>query len=210
MATTTTHHKPLEPILIDIPLPIETPRLRLEIDQPGFGPHLHVMKEETWDDLLQWMPWAHSDPRSLDADEINCRKAYAQFILRQDMRMVGFERATGRPVMMTGLHRFDWTARHFEIGYWVRRSAQGQGYATEAALALTRFAFEALQARRVEITHAEGNERSRNVIEKLGFVREAIRKDDAVMPDGRVMTHYEYVRFDTAGLPPLDIRWRDK
>jgi RimJ/RimL family protein N-acetyltransferase len=198
-----------DPILIDIPMPIVTPRLILEIDRPGFGHHLHEMKEETIEDLLLWEPWAHNDQRTPDADEANCRKAYADFILRKDMRMIGFERENpDRAVMMCGLHRFDWTARRFEIGYWVRKSAQGRGYATEAANALIRFAFGALSARRVDIIHADGNERSRRVIEKLGFEKEYFRKDDAVMPDGRFISHHGYVRFDTDGLPDLNVEWR--
>lgn len=200
-----------DPILIDIPVPITTPRLILDSDRPGFGADLLAMKEETRDDLLLWMPWAHSDERTVEAAEINCRKAYAEFILRQDLRMVGFERRPdghrGTPVMMTGLHRFCWKIRRFEIGFWVRKSAQGQGYATEAANALTRFAFGALQARRVTVCHAGGNDRSRNVIEKLGFQLEATRLNDSLFPDGRIMDHYEYVRFNTEGLPDLDVRW---
>lgn len=198
----------IDPILIDLPLPIVTPRLILKIDQPGHGVHLHAMKTETWDQLVQWMPWAHGTPGSVDDDEILCRKAYAAYILRQDLRMVGFERSSGRAVMMTGLHRFDWHSRRFEIGYWVRASAQGYGYATEGTNALIRYAFDELQARRVEISHADGNDRSRNVIEKLGFQKECFLKDDTIRPDGRIVSHHWYARINTAGLPDLDVSWR--
>ncbi|WP_256205508.1 GNAT family N-acetyltransferase, partial [Calditerricola satsumensis] len=36
--------------------------------------------------------------------------------------------------------------RVFEIGYWLRRTARGHGYAAETVQVLTRFAFEELKA----------------------------------------------------------------
>lgn len=204
-------HTP-DPILIDIPVPITTPRLRIEPVAPGHGTYIHEMKTETWDDLLVWMPWAYTEreTRSVDTAETVARRAHAEFILRTDMTMIAFEVDSERPVAMTGLHRFDWNTRLFEIGYWVRRSAHGQGYATEIANALTRFAFEALHARRVNISHADGNDRSRRVIERLGYEHEAFRRNDFVMPDGRVMSHHDYVRFNTDNLPALDVRWHGR
>jgi RimJ/RimL family protein N-acetyltransferase len=200
----------IDPVLIDIPMPITTPRLRIEPVAPGHGTYIHEMKAETWDDLLVWMPWAYAerDNSTVDHTETIVRKSYAEFILRTDMTMIAFEVDSNRPVAMTGLHRFDWNTRSFEIGYWVRGSAQGRGYATEIANALTRFAFDQLQARRVGISHADGNDRSRRVIERLGYEHEAFRRNVFVMPDGRIMSYHDYVRFNTDNLPALDVRWQ--
>lgn len=200
----------IDPVLIDIPVPITTPRLRIEAVAPGHGTYIHEMKTETWDQLLVWMPWAYTEreTRTVDHTEAVVRNLYADFILRRDLTMIAFENESNRPVAMTGLHRFDWTCREFHIGFWVRGSAQGQGYATEIANALTRFAFEELSARRVQISHAEGNDSSRSVIERLGFEHEAFRRDDNVFPDGRVMSSHDYVRFNTDNLPSLDVRWQ--
>lgn len=196
----------IRPILIDIPMPIVTPRLILRPAMPGDGAAIHANKVETWDQLSRWMPWAKT-MGTADDDEATVREAYAKFIRRDDLMMVGISRETGRIVMGTGLHRFCWTVRAFEIGYWVTKSAQGHGYATESANALLRYAFGALKARRVDIAHATGNEASRRVIEKLGFLPEALRKMNTVLPDGTVTDHHDYVRFNTDGLPDLDVRW---
>ena len=59
--------------------------------------------------------------------------------------------------------------RRFEIGCWIRASAQGQGDVSEAVQALTRMAFSELQARRVEIRMDEKTQRSRAVAERCGF-----------------------------------------
>ena len=201
-----TTQTPIDPILIDIPMPIETDRLIIRSPMPGDGPLVTDAKRETWNDLTRWMPWAKGTPDERE-DEAVMRRAQADFILRTDLMMIAFERSSGRPVVFTGLHRTDWHARVFEIGYWARTSAQGQGYVTEAANALTHFAFNALAARKVVITHAEGNDRSAAVIRRLGYSLEVVERYGTALPDGTVVDQHRYARFDTNGLPHLDVRW---
>ncbi|HTK85186.1 MAG TPA: GNAT family N-acetyltransferase [Patescibacteria group bacterium] len=195
-----------DPILIDVPMPIETPRLILRPVAPGDGAAGFECVSETWDQLSTWMPWAEKRP-TIQEQEARARRVHAQFILREDIPVVGIEKASGRAVVWTGLHRFCWKLRRFEIGYYVRASAQGAGFATESTNALIRYAFGALDARRVEICHADGNDRSRRVIEKLGFEREAVKRQAGLLPGGRFADHYTYVRLGIEGLPPLDVRW---
>ncbi len=57
-----------------------------------------------------------------------------------------------------------------ELGYWLGRPFWGRGYMTEAAAELVRRAFETLGMRAVWCGYYDGNERSRRVQEKLGFV----------------------------------------
>ena len=78
------------PILIDIPVPIETERLIIRPPMPGDGPLVTEAKRETWDDLTRWMDWAKG---TLDpvADEIIMREAHAKFILRTDLMMLAFD-----------------------------------------------------------------------------------------------------------------------
>ena len=59
------------------------------------------------------------------------------------------------------------------IGYWIDRSAAGQGLAPEATVAVLRFAFEELGLHRVEIAIVPRNEASRRVVEKLGLREES-------------------------------------
>lgn len=193
-------------LLIPVPMPIVTPRLILRPAQAGDGAALHAAKTETLAQLKIWMPWA-KDGQTVDDDEITVREAMAKFILREDIMIFAFERDGGRLVAGTGLHRFNWEARHFEIGYWVRAAAQGQGYATEITNALVRYAFGALAAHRVHITHADGNGPSAAVIRKLGFVRDGVLRDAAYMPDKRHIDLHVYSRLNIDDLPPLDVRW---
>ncbi|MDF0600543.1 GNAT family N-acetyltransferase [Psychromarinibacter sp. C21-152] len=55
-----------------------------------------------------------------------------------------------------------------ELGYWIRRSAQGRGLATEAARAAVAAHF-AGGADRLTSGHRIGNDRSRRVLLRLGF-----------------------------------------
>ena len=56
-----------------------------------------------------------------------------------------------------------------EIGYYLKRSAWGFGYATEASRRLLRFAFEETPLEEIVATFDKGNLGSRNVLEKAGF-----------------------------------------
>lgn len=57
-----------------------------------------------------------------------------------------------------------------EIGYFLKRSAWGKGYATEACKRLIQMAFEESPLTEIVANFEEGNVASRNVLEKLGFV----------------------------------------
>lgn len=57
-----------------------------------------------------------------------------------------------------------------ELGYWIGRPFWGQGLIPEAVRELLRYAFEELDMRAVWCGYYEGNEKSRRVQEKLGFV----------------------------------------
>lgn len=198
--------KTVNPILIDIPMPIETPRLLLRPPQPGDGKLAFAAKKESFQELHQFMPWA-KELGTEEENEITLREKQAEFIQRKDLMMVGVEKESGNFVMGTGLHRMDWENRIFEIGYWVRTSKAGKGFASEATNALIRYAFNALSATKITIAHAGGNDASARVIEKLGFIPTGIIKDSEILPTGKHADHHFYARYNADSLPPLDVRW---
>jgi RimJ/RimL family protein N-acetyltransferase len=59
-----------------------------------------------------------------------------------------------------------------ELGYGLRRSSWGRGYATELARALVRMAFTSLDAARVVASASAANTASIRVLEKAGLLRE--------------------------------------
>lgn len=56
-----------------------------------------------------------------------------------------------------------------EIGYWYDQAHWGAGIASEAALALVRFALEDLRLARLDAGHAADNPGSGRVLERAGF-----------------------------------------
>lgn len=196
------------PVLIDLPVPIRTPRLLIRPKQPGDGAITSVAVAETWEDLRQWMRWAESRADfTAERMEIRTRQMMASFILRQEIELIGIEAATGAAVVWCGLHDLDWHGRQCDTGYWVRKTAQRQGFATEVANAMVRYAFGALNMRRIGLTHSAGNEPSRLIAKRLGFNFEGIQKGANVLPGGRNADRYCYARFDIDGLPSLDVKW---
>jgi RimJ/RimL family protein N-acetyltransferase len=198
----------IDPIRIELPMPIRTPRLLLRPKQPGDGTGTAAAVVETWDELHQWMQWAEDkDYFTAEQMEIRIREVMASFLRRETIELLGIEVATGEPVIWCGFHDFDWQARQCDMGYWVRKSAHGRGIATEAANALLRFAFGAMEMRRVGLTHSGGNEASRRVAQKLSFIPEGILRSANALPGGSVADRYCYARFDVSGLPELDVQW---
>jgi ribosomal-protein-alanine N-acetyltransferase len=65
-------------------------------------------------------------------------------------------------------HR-SWTLNRAELAYWIGVPYQGQGFATEAAAAITEFGFNALQLHKIRVYHAADNLASGKTIAKLGF-----------------------------------------
>ena len=81
----------------------------------------------------------------------------------------------GKPIGSVGLHlngSTDMTDRddECELGYWIGKPYWGQGLIPEASRALMRYAFEELGMRAVWCGYYDGNEKSRKVQTKLGFV----------------------------------------
>ena len=62
-----------------------------------------------------------------------------------------------------------------EIGYFLKRSAWGNGYATEAVERILRFAFEDSPLGEVVAVIDPRNQSSRRVLEKIGFMSTGTR-----------------------------------
>ena len=80
------------------------------------------------------------------------------------------ERDSGALVGQCGLTWQDWSGRQvLEIGYHLRRDRWGRGYATEAARACKKYAFEALGAREVYSIIRDTNFASQRVALRNGM-----------------------------------------
>ena len=89
--------------------------------------------------------------------------------------------------------RHDVFRRSAEIGYWLGESHWGQGIATAAVRAMTKFAFEQFDLVRIDASVFEWNPASCRVLEKAGYVQEA-RLRKAVYKDGEIIDRLIYAR----------------
>lgn len=165
------------PILIELPDQLLGERVLVRPYRAGDGAALWEAVTESREHILPWLSWA--DTHGLPTDsEAFVRKWHAKWLLREELAVGIWERSTGRYLGGSGLHRTQWDVPSFEIGYWLRHSAEGQGYMTEAVRLLCHLTFETLAANRVFIRVASGNHRSAAIPRRLGFVQEATLRND--------------------------------
>jgi RimJ/RimL family protein N-acetyltransferase len=152
------------------------------------APQLHEALVESISQLrenLWFLPWV-AEEQTLQSAEARCRKAHGNFLLRLDLPYLVFKRSSGLLVASAGLHRTDWALPKTEVGYWVRTSQLGRGYATEAVNALASWALRGLKAKRVELVTDELNVGSRAVALRCGFQLEGVLHNNAQAPDGQL------------------------
>jgi RimJ/RimL family protein N-acetyltransferase len=102
------------------------------------------------------------------------------------MPFVIVKRESGQVVGSTRFWKIDRANRKLEIGHsWLRASAQRSGVNTEAKYLLLAYAFEVMNAVRVQFTTDELNEKSRAAISRIGAKQEGIVRYERIMPDGR-------------------------
>jgi len=142
---------------------------------------------ESRDHLRPWLPFA-DEHQTVDESRHWIIQQLANWILRDDLMLSIWEQATGRYLGGTGLHPHDWEIGYFEIGYWIRVSAEGYGYISESVRLLTDYAFDNLKANRLEIRCDELNVRSASIPKRLGYVLEGRSRNDVATTDGRLRT----------------------
>lgn len=163
---------------------------------------LRAAVDESREHLRPWLPFADLHQTTEETRDWIVQ-GMAQWLLRENMNLSIWARADGAYLGGIGLHPRDWDIGYFEIGYWLRRSAEGHGYMAEAVRLLTDFAFDRLHANRVEIRCDARNQRSAAVPQRLGFVREALLRNHARATNGSLRDTLIFA------LTPADARpWR--
>ena len=105
---------------------------------------------------------------------------------------LAIERAADREFIgWCNLFKWDPIFRSAKLGYCLDEPAWGHGFATEAAGALLRWAFDTLDLNRVQAEADTRNTASGRVLEKLGFFREGTLREDCIV-DGEVSDSWVY------------------
>jgi len=93
--------------------------------------------------------------------------------------------ADGIPAGWVSLRNVDWFAKSASIGFSIATWAQGRGIARRGVGMVLDLAFMPGRMQRVEADCDVDNERSRHLMEGLGFQREGRMRAFARMPEGR-------------------------
>jgi RimJ/RimL family protein N-acetyltransferase len=180
-----------KPILLDLPDQFETERLVLKAPQIGDGKMINEAIRESHPELKPWLTWADPLPSPEKSEEMN-RLSIAQYLRREVFRLNVHQKSDGLFIGVTSLHHINWSVPAFEIGYWVRTSLAGKGYARESVLGITDFAFSVLGAQRMEIRCDPSNDRSAAVARKSGYTFEGTIRHDMRERDDTLSSAYVF------------------
>lgn len=183
----------MDPLLINLPELIETPRLFLQVPKAEFGRQVHEAILDGYDDYIKWLNW-NPTPPSLEEVEKECRQNHAAFILRDLIRYLIIEKKSKEVVGRCAFSpdQTSWEIPIFGIGYFIRRTQRLKGYATEAVHTMTTLGFKNLGAKKIEIKCEEENTLSQRVPLKLNFSLEYIQKKAWARHDGKLGDIYTY------------------
>ncbi len=182
------------------PSEIRTSRLILRRPDLADAAGLHEAVAASFAELSRWMPWARGSYSIDDAQQFCAHAkgsfdAGVHFLIRlpEDGTIIGSAELT----------TIDEEVPSFEIGYWIQTSYSGFGYITEAAHALTSFAFEKLGSNRVQIRIDTKNHRSWAIPKRLGYELEATHSSYSRDNLGELAAYRVYAMFNLERLRPL-------
>ncbi len=177
------------------PIPDEhtTERLILRAPRAGDGIMVNEAVMDSFEALNQWMPWARMRP-SIAESETHVRESAARHRTREELSYLIFKASGGMLCGIISLHHIDWDVPKFELGYWIRTRFSGQGYMTEAVVALTDWCMHDLSAIRMEIRCDALNTRSSAVALRAGYTLEATLRKEARNMSGGLRDTQIYVR----------------
>ncbi|EGR0683803.1 GNAT family protein [Vibrio cholerae] len=162
--------------------------LKLALVCPKFAPHYLEIVNREREYLSQWLAW----PPHANSEEF-----FLSFIHRSlhdyaDGKslvcgMIYKDKLVGNISFNSINHQL----KKVEMGYWLSADYQGKGIVSRSVLKLIDVAFTDLDMEKVQISAATGNQPSRNVCERLGFVLEGtITRAENL--NGRVVDHAVY------------------
>src|ERR1041385_6260909 len=116
----------------------------------------------------------HPQQHSLDDTHEWIKEIHTRYTRRESFRWGVTLRETDKLIGTCSFHRFDTYYRRVELGYEMNRAYWGKGIMAEAVSALLRYGFNDLQLHRIEAVIDINNERSKALLERLGFTYEGV------------------------------------
>jgi len=77
-----------------LPETLETERLIIRVAHPGDGAVFNEAMMESLEGLTPWLGWV-SPPPTLEQSELGCRRAYARYLLNEELMVFSSSKVTG-------------------------------------------------------------------------------------------------------------------
>jgi RimJ/RimL family protein N-acetyltransferase len=190
---------------------IKTERLLIRPVRISDAPLMHEAMKTSFNELKEWMPWAQSLASLRDTEVYLAHgerlwASPAHDGVEQPLQIMD---PTNRIYYgATGIKPANLSIPSFEIGYWVNQPYANKGIITEAMNALTRFLFQVLKAKRVEINCEEDNTKSSKVAIRLNYDLEGTLRNHRLNASGQKVTQsLIYSCIDINKLPPMLYHW---
>jgi [ribosomal protein S5]-alanine N-acetyltransferase len=147
-----------------------------------------INNKKIWDNLRDYIPHPYSlaDARDYIALQQSVNPVQHFAIIHNDVL------AGGCGIIL----KEDVYRKTAEIGYWIAEPYWGMGIATEAVKLLTAYAFATFGIVRLQAEVFEHNTASMKVLQKNGFILEAIHRR-AVIKNGVLLDDHVWVCFKT-------------
>lgn len=159
----------MHPKLHAPPTEFASERLTLRAYRPGDAALYFRMVRDNWDHLFEYMPPVVQSMQGPADAEAFIRWLASEWEQRRLFLFGAWEKASGNYLGEAYLANPDWHVPSIELGYFLVQMATGQGYATEAARAVLRCAFDRLNVSRVDLQCRADNLASQRVAERCGF-----------------------------------------
>lgn len=141
---------------------------------------LLAASRESSQEVYPWLEWCKPG-YSLQDTEAWIRYQREMWSNNREFHFIVIDtdtRATLGGVGLNHLHPID---RFANLGYWMRTSQTGKGYATAAVRLVARFAFQETALLRLEIVINVANHASQRVAEKAGAHKEGVLRNRIFM-----------------------------
>ncbi|WP_255306196.1 GNAT family N-acetyltransferase [Streptomyces sp. Wb2n-11] len=153
---------------------ISTDRLVLRpFDESDVPALTEMMNDEM---VVAWTSAPHPYTTT-DAERWVRRIAPAERTQGRGIALAVTEFLTQRLVGTVHLRRTDWRTRATEVAYVTAPWARGEGYATEAVLAVAQWIFRDHRFERLELRTAADNTASQHVAQKIGCISEGVLRN---------------------------------
>ncbi|TBR39327.1 MULTISPECIES: GNAT family N-acetyltransferase [Dyella] len=149
---------------------------------PSDAPGLYAAATESIETVGRWLPWCHSG-YALAQSESWIDFAGEGWTRGEVFAFALADQDSGEIVGGMGLNQLHREHRNANLGYWIRRSRQGEGLAPAAVPIVARFGIERLNLVRVEIVCAIDNVASRRCAKKAGASFEGIARQRLLLRD---------------------------